>query len=885
VADAWAAAPGGDTGLIRQLKVISAIGGERRRSEAAPAPTWLHLIDTAFTVVIGIAVLQVAVSAAYLPAWLARDTFDFPFVFFVLTLYFGGAGVVLLAGGARDARLPLLGTLFLMFSGDFIHGAAPEWRGTTVELLQGLPPDGFIPFALWRFVWAFPSDVPTGPARRLGAIALCAAAAWGFVVLLGNAVHVYVHLSERAHEILHLVQRDRWASLYTPVIVVLVAVAIPFLIWRARQDTHENRRRATLFAVALGMGLAPLFLGMIIILAVPAFSAARSNRWVAVLVYTALATIVPTTAYAVAVQRVMHLQFLVRTALQYALARSAIWAAVVGPLAYLTFDLYANRDLAISQYVERGQPALIVSLSTVAFVALTFRQQAVTAVDRWFLRERVDHADRLARLERELRHADSLRRMSAVLASELRGALHASVVSVMLDRDDGRLVCLDGQLAPLARESTLLDMLRSLRRHIQLDLDDAGSIARLLPPDDREWLARTGVRLLAPLRGSTGAFLGVVAVGESRSRLPYADAHYQLVTAAAAHTAMHIENRSLRAGGPDRNVDWENERAAVCPSCLRVASPDTPSCCGVATATAALPAVVNGKFRLERQIGTGGNGVVYLATDLVLSRPVAIKTLPAMGGERAARLNREARAMASALHPNLALIYGAEQWNGIPMLIEEYLERGTLHDRLRRGPLAPEDAIDLGIVLADALDCLHASGVLHCDVKPSNIGYTADGRPKLLDFGLAEILNRTRVEEPLQAASGSVMADLLAAAVHPEATVTISRRIIGTPLYMSPEALAGAAPAPASDLWGLSMVLYEAIAGRHPFRAATLASVIAAARQGAVPDIREHRPEFPASLAAFLHNALSPVPDRRPQSAAAACRQLQALRDGLSHAH
>jgi hypothetical protein len=114
---------------------------------------------------------------------------------------------------------------------------------------------------------------------------------------------------------------------------------------------------------------------------------------------------------------------------------------------------------------------------------------------------------------------------------------------------------------------------------------------------------------------------------------------------------------------------------------------------------AAVPVVVNGKFKVERLLGSGGMGVVYLAVDVTLDRKVAIKTLPKVTPDRVAWLQREARAMASVRHPNLALIYGAEHWRGTPLLIVEYLEGGTLSEYLRRGVLEVMEAIDLGIVL------------------------------------------------------------------------------------------------------------------------------------------------------------------------------------------
>ena len=278
-------------------------------------------------------------------------------------------------------------------------------------------------------------------------------------------------------------------------------------------------------------------------------------------------------------------------------------------------------------------------------------------------------------------------------------------------------------------------------------------------------------------------------------------------------------------------------------------------------------------------------GVVYLAVDMVLNRRVAIKTLPSLRPESAERLRREARTMATVLHPNLALIYGTEQWRGTPMLIVEYLDGGTLRDWLRRGPVSYVKAIDLGIVLADVLDRVHTSGVLHRDVKPSNIGYTSDGRPKLLDFGLA-LLNRTGdsrdTNEPLS--DGATKA--LFRSCDPEATVTVAERLVGTPLYLAPEALAGIPPQPSFDLWGLALVLYEAIAGHHPFAAADAATVLAAAKRGGVPDIRDHRPTCPAGVAAFLRDALSPDVAQRPKNAGAMRSELHRLRAAIpEYAH
>jgi hypothetical protein len=601
------------------------------------------------------------------------------------------------------------------------------------------------------------------------------------------------------------------------------------------------------------------------------------------------------TAYAVAVNRDMDLQFVVRAALQYALARYAIRAAILGPLTYLAIDVFVNRGLTFLQSLDNGQPAGLLALSGLGLVALTFRPHLVRAVDRWFLREPLDFSQALARLEHRFRASEHLGQISEALAEEVARALHADTVQVLLLAEDGAsLVALDGGVAAIPRHSVLLDLLQSTRSEIHLDARSA--VARLLPESDQEWLHETGAQLLSPLVGSSGALLGVVAIGVGANGLPYTQNHVALVTTMCGRAAMQLENRWLRqtTDEPGRRpapqiggVAWQDEPAACCPNCSETWRADTRRCrCGGVTKPAVLPLFVNAKFRLQRFLGAGGAGVVYLATDLALDRKVAIKTLPTMGREYAARLRREARAMASVRHPNLATIYGTEEWRDTPLLIVEYLEGGTLFDWLARGPVSVEETLDLGIMLADVLDRVHGSGVLHRDIKPSNIGYTADGVPKLLDFGLAAMLDRSKGPE---AAAPVMPADPveLAARFHgvkASSTLTITQQVVGTPLYLSPEALVGSPPQESFDLWSLSMVLYEAIAGRHPLGGRTVAEVVDAIQNSAMPDVRDQRPECPDGVAGFLNDALSPSATRRPATASDLRTELRALRAGLAPA-
>ncbi|MPZ16016.1 MAG: protein kinase, partial [Chloroflexi bacterium] len=355
---------------------------------------------------------------------------------------------------------------------------------------------------------------------------------------------------------------------------------------------------------------------------------------------------------------------------------------------------------------------------------------------------------------------------------------------------------------PLNARSVLGKLLQLAREEIFPDVDASGPVGRLLPKEDKRWLNDYGFELLLPLTGSAGHLLGIIAVGQKRSQTSFSAHDRMLLGTFASQAAVMVENLALRdppfryLGGARRprahTIDWDDEPGSLCPSCHKMWPPRHTTCeCGAPTASTAVPLLIRGKFRVERLIGSGGMSLVYLATDLTLGRRVAIKALPRLTRDRILRLEREARAMAAiSPHPNLAMILGTEDWREVPLLIVEYLEGGTLADRLRQEQPAVDDVIDLGIALADALDHVHVAGVLHRDIKPTNIGYTREGVPKLLDFGVAMMLHPTAspatweypvVDRPHQAAKRTDHASTAT-------SLTTVDHVAGTLLYLSPEA-------------------------------------------------------------------------------------------------
>lgn len=890
-----AAAGAADANLVHQLRVIAAMRGRQAAAPAARRPWLRRAVAAAYVAGVALAAMKVVVALAGLPAALAHA--PSPVGLFALNLViFGMGGLALVFGGARDRRLQLLGGLYLTVAASFVDpfltGVAGP-AGMIVAALSVLRPESMFALGVWLFAWSFPAEPLTRRARRWAGAFIAAASvtAWGLLVLqLIGAGAFGAVTAARMRMLLTVFDRQAPESMYWPVLFVLTVPAVAFLVARYRSESAERRRKVAWFLGALAVGFAPLIVAAIATPFLPALQDESVRRQVGLVVYLALGSIVPMTAYAVAVNRVMDLQFVIRATLQYALARYAIWAAILGPVTYLVLDIVVNRRLTFVQYVDTRHPAALVAFSGVGLLTLTFRPQLIGLVDRWFLREPLDPAEVMARLERRFRTSESLRAISAALAEELTTALHAGRVTVLLlGEDAATLVALDGAAPPLPRQSVLRDLLQATRGEVIVDA--RATLPRLLPEVDQDWLAATGAQILSPLVGASGELLGVVAIGPGTSDLPYTERHVALATAMCGQAAMQLENRWLRetraaaAGTPAARagVAWQDEPAAWCPNCSETWSPDTRRCrCGTATRPAVLPLFVNAKFRLQRFLGAGGTGVVYLATDMALDRKVAIKTLPPMRREYAERLRREARAMASVLHPNLATIYGAEEWHDTPLLIVEYLEGGTLLDWLARGAMPVDETLDLGIMLADVLDRVHGSGVLHRDIKPSNIGYTADGVPKLLDFGLAAMLDRSKGPD----AAAAVMpepAELAARFrdLQASSTLTITHQVVGTPLYLSPEALAGAPPRESFDLWSLHMVLYEAIAGRHPFAGRAVPDVVDAIQHTTVADIRDVRPECPAAVAAYLNDALSRVAERRPAAAADVRTALRALRARL----
>ena len=268
-----------------------------------------------------------------------------------------------------------------------------------------------------------------------------------------------------------------------------------------------------------------------------------------------------------------------------------------------------------------------------------------------------------------------------------------------------------------------------------------------------------------------------------------------------------------------------------------------------------VPQLIAGRFRIEREIGTGGMGTVYLATHLDLERPVAVKIIRpefAADADVSERFLREARTMAKLRHPNAAMIFDAGNLpDGRHFIVMEFVEGETLSQSLaREGRFSFSNAIDIATQICDVLEEAHRLGIIHRDLKPSNILLGKRG-VCVLDFGVAKVLASSAESTATHASTGS-------------------GQLIGTPRYMSPEQCLGQRVGARSDLYSLGVLLYEMLAGRPPFVDPLQSALLVKQATAPAPPLPRLRQDIPRSLALAVHSLLAKRPDDRPRTAATA---------------
>jgi serine/threonine-protein kinase len=268
---------------------------------------------------------------------------------------------------------------------------------------------------------------------------------------------------------------------------------------------------------------------------------------------------------------------------------------------------------------------------------------------------------------------------------------------------------------------------------------------------------------------------------------------------------------------------------------------------------ALIPGTRLGPYEITAQIGVGGMGEVWCATDTNLGRQVAIKILPdafAHDPERLARFEREAKTLASLNHPNIAIIHGLEKADGMRALVMELVDGPTLTDRIAQGPTPIEQALPIAKQIADALEAAHEQGIVHRDLKPANIKVREDGTVKVLDFGLAKAIATDG-----SAAEGSQVPTQTRGG-------TRAGMILGTAAYMSPEQARGEVVDKRTDIWAFGCVLYEMLAGRQAFGAASVTEILSEVLKSE-PDWQRLPTETPVGVRRLLRRCLAKDRKRR----------------------
>jgi serine/threonine-protein kinase len=857
----WNASRATATGPVQ--RVMRALERATRRSQAeresSAMPVRRTWIDRIALLIGWFALLQVVLAffaATTTPA--GGSGAQFPEAYAIATMAICAiSGVVLLVFGAGDGAARGLALFHLGIAGAFavrVGNEPPPWLPAGAldvwHHVFGLPADISLLIGAWLFVVHFPR-AETGSALQHLALRLARA-----VIIIGLALfllNAWLEIAGRGRgdsfsHVAAWFDRRSPASFYWAVVFVLLFLALPFALQKARICYASTRSQVRLFLVGIGLGLGPLMF-FSVASAVSAAAAAfflRENvfAWATLAVFAGLWTLPITTGVAVLSKGVLALRFVVRRTLQHSLARLTLGMAIVIPTIGAALALLARPDRTIAAFLREGGAVWLLCAGLSGLLA-TVRAPLLRMIERTFLSGRPDVRNLISAVTSASRKRPNPRDLADALQTLVAAAFRPRKIAVLVvSAQSETLIPIVGRADPLSVDSALVHVLRAGTDALACDGDD--DFARLLPEYDRAWCSRQDWSVVVPVHGDANALVAALCLGSRSSDARYSTEDLATLGAVCASVGPLLASKLPAVGTVARET---GARLGVeCVSCGSMLEPLTQQCvCGGTIEGSVLPRHL-AQFTVRRRIGRGGMGVVYEGWDEQLNRAVALKALPELGPVQIEQLRGEARLMAALQHPGLAFILGLQSFEAVPVMVVEYLGGGTLAQRLREGARPIADVLELGLALADALVYLHAHDVLHRDLKPSNVGFTSAGHVKLIDFGIA--------------ASGDNVRDAG-----------------GTWLYLPPEAFRGEAPSGQLDVWGLSVLLVEAVLGHHPLADLSLAEQLQALERGEIWRHAETR--VPADRPQFtrvLKKALAASPGDRFESADAYRTALSACR-------
>jgi eukaryotic-like serine/threonine-protein kinase len=652
----------------------------------------------------------------------------------------------------------------------------------------------------------------------------------------------------------------RALGLQSIVYLGLVLIVLPLSYWRLETVTDRRRFRVLVFGALLGMLFyLPRVIGAAAINLSQRFYEFFDSPYFNLVCAVGMLLFPLSFAYAILKQRLFDVRVIIRRGVQYALARRVLLAIPVIAIGLLVGTVLAQGRQPLF-FVLKTHAASYVAIAALAALALTQRQNWLSALDRRFFRDKYDAQQLFHEVVEDIRRADSVEEVAPRVVARVAEALHTQGCGLLMRRPSDSVYHVVAA-APAGALSTdlpatnkLIPLVRMLECSVPITLAGSGWIGQQLPQVDKDFLQKAKIELLVPVALKEGSTEALLVLGGKRSEEPYSKEDTALLENVASALALLL----MRGSSMQPGRAFEE-----CPSCGTCYDTGTTRCAneGTALILVATPRLLATRYRLEGRLGQGGMGKVYRATDTSLNREVAVKMIrDEFFADRKAidKFRQESQVTGSFAHPNVVTVYdfGVDAGQRV-FLVMELLEGITLRQELRtKKRLGPARTLELFEGICAGVGAAHSRGLIHRDLKPENIFLSRKDSGevvKITDFGIAKGMPQN--------------AD--------ETRDTITGALVGTIKYMSPEQLRGRSISPRWDLWALAVIAYEALCGCAPFAGDDLTMLESAIMGVNFPPVTSVLPEAPPSWQSFFERTFTHVEEKRADSVAVFWKQLR----------
>lgn len=691
----------------------------------------------------------------------------------------------LLFSGKREAqRAHTFGWVALLsatsFARDGIRYLAEEVSPELFRIPEHLALDAFFPFYLFLFSVQFPRAFLPRRAALLINILREVLLLVGITLFLFNLLR----FAFPAYSLFEEFNVRNRTGTYSAVLYASALPALAVLLYRTRFANKSERNRVKVFVVGLLVSLVPPLIFIVVTSISPAAAEFVLSESVEPFIFPLMQTFVISapllTSYAVLVENILPVNVILNRTLRFALGKLFFYILLLAPVALTILYLYLSSALELGVIFSTLNGLFLLIAIAIAVVVFVIRKSARLYLEKLFFRSEFDGYSLLTEFHREITESLSPEDLSESLSSILQRSVLPETASLLVLSRDKFLVDPTGKLGTVDIESKLGKAIagKSGFLSVQIPISDSDQ-------EGARWVYSAGIKATYPVILDEKLY-GVLCLGNKKSELAYDLTDERFISS----VAQLIAGKIARMTEEQLDIDLGNS-TVYCLACGKVREEEVETCTNcnsVQCAHTGLPILVNNQYYMERYLG-GSMGAVYLVEDIVLQRKVVLKTIAIERSEELAFLRNEAKLMASVHHPQIAIIYDYISYQSLPILVCEYLAGGSLDQRIVSEKMPIQQTLRLAAAVANALGHLHENGIVHGDVKPSNIGFDLQDSPKLLDFGLSTFLTRSLDDG-------------------------ISKlEIGGTVAYMSPEQLSGAEPGPGSDLWSLTVCILECLLG------------------------------------------------------------------------